>query len=224
MRILVVEDEIKLGNSLKKTLEGEKYAVELAYTGNEGYEKAAVENYDLIILDLNLPGMDGLSICQKLRTDDQVRTPILMLTARDTLDDKVSGLDVGADDYLVKPFAFEELLARIRSLLRRESVQMAAIIKVADLSFDPESHTVSRGGKVIDLSNKEYALVEYLMRHTGQVVGKQALLEHVWGEEVDPFSNVIDVYIGYVRNKIDKAFPRKKPLLTTLKGVGYRIG
>ncbi len=147
-----------------------------------------------------------------------------MLTARDTLEDKVSGLNVGADDYLVKPFAFEELLARIRSLLRRESAQVATIIKVADLSFNPESHSVSRGGIVIDLSYKEYALVEYLMRHSGQVVSKQTLLEHVWGEEVDPFSNVIDVYIGYVRNKIDKAFPRKKPLLTTLKGVGYRIG
>jgi DNA-binding response OmpR family regulator len=223
MRFLVVEDEIKLANSLKKILENERYIVDLAYDGEEGYERAGVEDYDLLILDLNLPGMDGLEICRRLR-DDKVKTPILMLTARDTLADKVKGLNLGADDYLIKPFAFEELLARIRSLLRRDSTQVQSLLTVDDLTLDPEGHTVKRGETNIDVSYKEYSLLEYLMRHSGQVVKKQDLLEHVWGGEVDPFSNVVDVYIGYVRNKIDKAFPDKKPLLRTLKGLGYRIG
>ena len=223
MRLLVVEDEIKLANSLKKTLESERYTVDVTYDGDDGYEQASVENYDLILLDLNLPGMNGLEICKKLRADE-VKTPILMLTALDTLGDKVKGLDVGADDYLIKPFAFEELLARIRSLLRRESTKVQTVLSVADLSLDPEGHTVNRGGVEIDLSYKEYGLLEYLMRHSGQVVKKQDLLEHVWGGRVDPFSNVVDVYIGYVRGKIDKAFPQKKPLLKTLKGLGYRVG
>lgn len=223
MRLLVVEDEFKLAQALKKGLEQERYTVELAYDGEAGYVSASVEGYDLIILDLNLPKMDGLEICTKLRADE-IKTPIIMLTARDALEDRVRGLDVGADDYLVKPFAFEELLARIRSLLRRESVSLTPTQKVNNLTLDPEAHIVKRGKKEIDLSAKEYALLEYLMRHAGQVVKKQDLLEHVWGSEVDPFSNVIDVYIGYVRNKIDKAFPKKKPLLKTIKGLGYKIG
>jgi DNA-binding response OmpR family regulator len=223
MRILVVEDEIKLAQTLKKVLATERYVVEIAFDGSEGYELASTENYDLLILDLNLPGMDGLEICQKLR-EEGTKTPILMLTARDTLEDRVKGLNLGADDYLVKPFAFEELLARIRSLLRRESNRDQTILTVDDLILDPQAHTIKRGNHNIDLSAKEYALLEYLMRHSGQVVMKQDLLEHVWGGEVDPFSNVIDVYIGYVRGKVDKAYPKKKPLLKTLKGLGYRIG
>ena len=223
MRLLVVEDEIKLANSLKTILAHERYTVDVAYDGDKGFEQASVEPYDVIVLDVNLPGMDGLTVCAKLRQDG-IKTPVLMLTARDTLQDKVKGLDVGADDYLVKPFAVEELLARIRAILRRESTQGEPILAVGDLTLDPEAHTVKRGQKNIDLSYKEYALLEYLMRHSGQVVPKQDLLEHVWGSEVDPFSNVIDVYIGYVRGKIDKAFPRKHPLLKTFKGLGYRIG
>lgn len=223
MRLLVIEDEFKLARALKKVLEQERYAVDLSYDGEAGYDLATGENYDLIILDLTLPKLDGLEVCQKIRAEN-ITTPIIMLTARDALEDRVKGLDVGADDYVVKPFAFAELLARIRSLLRRESVTASPLLRVDNLTLDPEAHTVMRGKKTLNLSAKEYALLEYLMRHAGQVVKKQDLLEHVWGGDVDPFSNVVDVYIGYVRNKVDKDFPKKKPLLKTIKGMGYKIG
>lgn len=223
MRILIVEDEPKLADSLQQMLTSEHYAVDVVHDGRQGFEQAEDEEYDAIILDINLPSMDGIEVCKALR-DDQVTTPILMLTARDTVKDRVAGLDVGADDYLVKPFEFEELLARVRAMLRRESVQVQEILTVDTLQLDPKAHTVSRHNKAIEVSAKEYALLEFLIRRANQVVSKSDVIDHVWGSEIDPFSNVVDVYIGYVRKKIDKAFPRQKPLLHTIKGLGYRLG
>ncbi len=223
MRILVIEDEQKLALSLKKALEAESYAVDVCFDGQEGYDTASVEDYDLIILDLGLPNMDGITLAKKLRLE-KVKIPLLMLTARDTMKDKIKGLDSGADDYIVKPFAFEELLARIRALLRRGSNQQSPILSVDTLTLDPAAHIVQRANKDVPLSTKEYALLEFLMRHASQIVSKTQLLEHVWDMETDPFSNVVDVYIGYLRNKIDKAFPKETPLIHTHKGLGYRIG
>lgn len=223
MRLLVVEDEIKLAGSLKKILEHENYLVDLAYDGEAGLNKIQVEEYDCLLLDINLPKLDGLTLCREIRKDG-IKTPVIMLTARDTTPDKVHGLDVGADDYLVKPFAVEELLARIRAHLRRDTQALEPELTVAQLSLNLKTKTVKRKGRNIDLSAKEYALLEYLMRHRGQLISKETLLTHVWGEEVDPFSNVVDVYIGYLRKKIDKAFPKQKQVLKTVKGMGYRIG
>ena len=223
MRILVVEDEEKLAKSLKKALEAESYAVDVALDGEEGYEMAGVEEYDLVILDLGLPSLDGVEVAKKLR-EEKVKTPILMLTARDTTENKIQGLDSGADDYLVKPFEFEELIARIRALLRRGPKNPDLILKVGTLTLDPTGHIVKRGNRELRLSAKEYALLEYLMRNSGQILSKSQLIEHVWDSELNPFSNVVDVYIGYLRNKIDKPFPKENPLVITIKGIGYRIG
>ncbi|SRR5258708_5769849 len=223
MRILLIEDERKLALSLKKALEAESYAVDVYFDGEEGYNTASVENYDIIILDIGLPTLDGLTISKKLR-EDKIKTPILMLTARDTLNDKITGLDSGADDYLVKPFNFEELLARIRALLRRGNAEPELVYTIESLTLDPQSHIVKRSGKAITLSAKEYGLLEFLIRHKQQIISKSQIMDHVWDMEVDPFSNVVDVYIGYLRNKIDKAFPKETPLLYTVKGIGYRIG
>jgi DNA-binding response OmpR family regulator len=167
--------------------------------------------------------MDGLTMCKLIRKDG-ITTPVIMLTARDSTGDKVKGLDVGADDYLIKPFAVEELLARIRAHLRRDTNAGQTELTASQLTVNPQTKMVKRKDKIIDLSAKEYSLLEYLMRHKGQLVSKETLLEHVWDEEVDPFSNVVDVYIGYLRKKIDKAFPKQKQLLKTIKGMGYRIG
>jgi two-component system, OmpR family, copper resistance phosphate regulon response regulator CusR len=223
MRILLVEDEVKLAGSLKKALEAMAYTVDVAFDGLEGYEAAGVEEYDLIMLDWNLPSLSGVDVCRKLR-EEGVAIPIIMLTARDALSDKITGLDQGADDYIIKPFALEELLARIRSLLRRQTTPSQVDLQIADLKLDPNSRLVTRDGKEIKLSAKEYAMVEYFLRNPNQIISKSSLLDHVWGNEVDPFSNVIDVYIGYLRRKIDKAFPKKPPLVHTIKGLGYRIG
>lgn len=222
MRILCVEDEKKLALNLKKALEAESYAVDICFDGQQGYEKAAVEDYDLILLDIGLPQMNGITISNKLR-EEEVTTPILMLTARDTTKDKIIGLDSGADDYLVKPFDFEELLARIRSLLRRKGGK-ETIYKVGSLTLDPSSHIVKRGEKEIELTAREYALVEYLIRNKNKIVSKSQIIEHVWDSEIDPFSNIVDVYIGYIRSKIDKKFPKEDPLVYTIKGLGYRLG
>lgn len=222
MRILIVEDEEKLASSLKKILESESYAVDTAPDGELGLDMALSEDYDLIILDLGLPKMDGVAVCRELRAEG-VDKPVLMLTARDSIKDKTGGLDTGADDYLVKPFVLEELLARIRSLLRRSGGTKEIILKSGSLIVDPVSKSVSRAGKEIRLTAKEFGLLEYLMRRKGQIIGKQQLLEHVWDMNADPFSNVVDVYIGYLRNKIDKEFPKEKPLITTFKGMGYKI-
>ncbi|MBI3486458.1 response regulator transcription factor [Candidatus Daviesbacteria bacterium] len=223
MRILLVEDEEKLANSIKKALEAESYAVDASFDGKEGYELAFGEEYDLIILDLGLPSMDGVEIAKALRAE-KVKTPILMLTAKDAISNKVEGLDAGADDYLIKPFDFEELLARIRSLLRRKTSDKELVFTVDNLSLDPSSHIVKRAGKELALSAKEYALLEFLMRNKGQILSKQQIIDHVWDIDLDPFSNVIDVYIGYLRVKVDKAFPKDKPLIKTIKGLGYKIG
>lgn len=223
MRILLIEDEKKLAQSLKKALETESYAVDICFDGESGYQQAATEEYDLIILDLGLPKMDGLTVAKKLR-GEKVTIPILMLTARDAVESKIKGLDVGADDYLVKPFKFEELLARIRAILRRSSPEPSLIYQVDNLTLDPRSHIVKRADQEISLSGKEYALLELLLRHKGQILSKQQIIDHVWDIDTDPFSNVVDVYIGYLRNKLDKAFPREAPLIYTVKGLGYRLG
>lgn len=218
MRILVVEDEEKIANFIKRGLKEEGYCVDAAYDGERGYFLASTEEYDLIILDLMLPKIDGISLCQKLRKEKNV-VPILMLTAKDTVKDKVKGLDSGADDYLTKPFAFEELLARARAILRKRGANADAKLKIADLELDLITHKVSRSGKAIELTAKEYALLEYFVRNPGAVITRTALSEHVWDINFDTFTNVIDVYINYLRNKIDRGF--KKKLIHTVRGRGY---
>jgi len=222
MRLLIVEDEENFAKSMKKILQTESYAVDIAATGDEGYEMAFDEEYDLIILDLGLPGMDGLKIIEELRKKKN-STPVIMLTARDTVDDKVKGLKLGADDYLVKPFEFEELLARIQALLRRPKISINDKLIVGNLVLDSQSKIVKRKGQIIDLTAKEFALLEYLMRHKGQVLTKQQLIDHVWDADLDIFSNTVDVYIGYLRTKIDKALPKEKSLIKTIRGMGYKI-
>lgn len=222
MRILVVEDEHQIANSIKKGLEQESFAVDVAYDGIEGYDLASIEDYDAIVLDLMLPGMDGMEICKKLRTD-KIHTPILILTAKGQLEDKVEGLNAGADDYLVKPFAFEELLARIRALGRRPKAANGTILTVADLSLNPLSFEVKRAGKEIRLSSKEFSLLEYLMRHPGQIFTKNQIIGHVWNYDADILPNTVEVYIGYLRNKIDRPFKNKPALIHTVRGFGYKI-
>ena len=218
MRILIVEDEKKVAGFIKKGLEEETYAVDVACDGEEGYHLADMNQYDLIILDLMLPKMDGLEVLTRLR-DKKVSTPILLLTAKDQVEDKVTGLNKGADDYLTKPFAFSELLARLRSLLRRGQVETQTELKVGDLSLDMVSHKVNRNGEEIELTGKEYSLLEYFMRNEGKVLTRTMIAEHVWDYNFDTFTNVIDVYINHLRNKIDKKYPTR--LLHTLRGVGY---
>ncbi|MBI3485541.1 response regulator transcription factor [Candidatus Daviesbacteria bacterium] len=223
MRILVVEDEHKIGSSIKKGLEQENLAVDLVFTGLEGFDLASSEDYDLIILDVLLPGMDGFEICKKLR-EQQIHTPILMLTAKGQIADKVEGLNSGADDYLTKPFAFEELMARVRALVRRPKKTIGSVLKIADLSLDTLSYLVKRGDKIIQLSAKEFALLEYLLRHPNQTLTKDQITSHVWSYDADILPNTVEVYIGYLRAKIDKAFPEKISLIQTIRGFGYRLG
>lgn len=222
MKVLVIEDEHKIANSIKKGLEQESYAVDVAYDGIEGFDLAASEPYDVILLDLLLPGMDGITLCKKLR-EGGVHTPVLMLTAKGQLEDKVTGLNSGADDYLVKPFAFSELLARIRALTRRQSSNKTTILTFDDLSLYTTTYEVKRAEKLINLSRKEFALLEYLMRHPGQILTKEKIIEGVWSYESDILPNTVEVYIGYLRNKIDRAFPGKKKLIHTIRGFGYKI-
>ena len=221
MRILVVEDEHKIANSIKKGLEQESFAVDVAYTGNEGYDLASSENYDLLILDVMLPEITGTEICKKLRAENN-HTPILMLTARGQVSDKVEGLNSGADDYLTKPFAFEELLARIKALSRRPKNSTGSTYTVSDLSLNTLTYEVKRGEKKINLSAKEFSLLEYLMRNANQVLSKEQIIEHVWDYDADVLPNTVEVFVGYLRGKIDKGF--SKPLLQTVRGFGYRIG
>ena len=218
MRLLVVEDERKLARFLKSGLEEEHYAVDMAHDGEEGWYLSQVNEYDLMVLDIMLPKIDGLALCRKIRSAQQL-TPIILLTARDAVDDRVNGLDQGADDYLVKPFVFAELLARIRALLRRQRDSIAVQLQVADLVLDPARHRVSRTGVSIELTAKEYALLEYLMRHSGQVVTRTQITEHVWDQQFDTDTNVIEVYISYLRQKIDQPYASK--LLHTVRGMGY---
>jgi heavy metal response regulator len=220
MTILVVEDEVKITRFIKKGLEMEHYTVEVAYDGETALELAEINNYDLVILDIMLPKMDGVEVCKKLR-EKKIETPIIMLTARNTVEDRIRGLDAGADDYLVKPFAFGELVARIRALLRREKTVSATKLQVGDLMLDPATHEVFRGTKEIQLSGKEYRLLDYMMRRPGHVCTRTMIGEHIWGYNFTDDSNVIDVYISYLRRKIDSGFPSK--LIHTVRDVGYKI-
>jgi heavy metal response regulator len=218
MRILVVEDEEKVASFIRKGLEEEHYAVDVALDGEEGLLLAEMNPYDLIVLDLMLPKVDGFRFLSRLRADS-VDTPVLVLTARDTVTDKVRGLDLGADDYLTKPFSFDELVARVRALLRRGKPQRAPVLRVADLTLDPAARRVTRSDKMIELTAKEYALLEYLVRHAGQVLTRTMIAEHVWDQTFDSYTNVIDVYVNYLRKKIDQGFEPK--LIHTVRGVGY---
>ena len=218
MRILVVEDEKKLAGFMKKGLEEEGYALDVAHDGREGLLMALDGVYDLVILDINLPKMDGLSVLQEFRRQ-KGQTPVLLLTVRAAIEDKVLGLDTGADDYLTKPFSFQELLARIRALMRRPAAAASPLLRVADLTLDPARRVVFRGSEKIDLSTKEFALLDYFMRHPGRVLTRTMIAEHVWDYDFDPMSNIIDVYVTYLRKKIDSG--REPKLLHTVRGVGY---
>ncbi len=220
MRILLVEDNRQLSRSLKLSLEEDGYAVDAAFDGEEGQDLAELAPYDAIILDILLPRKDGLSVCRELR-DRRVNTPILMLTARDTVEDRVKGLDSGADDYLVKPFALNELRARLRALLRREAPDKTSIIVVDDLTLDPVTHRVTRAGRPIELTAKEYALLEYFMRNADRLISREMAESHVWSYDYEGVSNVIDVYVRRLRRKIDDPFPAK--LIETVRGAGYRL-
>jgi two-component system, OmpR family, response regulator len=223
MRILVVEDEHRIAQAIKKGLEQERYAVDVAYTGTDGFDLASSESYDIIILDLMLPGMDGITICRQLRTHN-IHTPILMLTAKGQIQDKITGLDSGADDYLTKPFSFEELLARLRALTRRPETFKENTLSVGDLTLNPKSYVVTRDNQLISLSNKEFSLLEYLMRNANTILSKDEIIGHVWDYEADILPNTVEVNIRNLRNKIDQPFKNKKPLLQTVRGFGYKIG
>lgn len=220
MRILIIEDEGKIAAFLKRGLKEEGYAVDVAADGEQGYFLASTQDCDVIILDLMLPGLDGLNLCRKLRAEGN-EARILVLTARDKVRDKVQGLNAGADDYLTKPFAFEELLARVRALLRKREAGSPTKLQVADLTMDLLTHKVLRAGREIELTAREFALLEYLIRNVGTVVTRTMIAEHVWDVNFDTFTNVIDVYMSYLRNKIDRAFPDK--LIRTVRGRGYVI-
>ena len=217
MHILVVEDTIKVASFIQRGLEASQYQVDVEHDGEAGLNRLLLEDYDLVILDVMLPKMDGFSVVKTMRKQG-VKVPVLLLTARGALEDKVTGLDVGADDYLTKPFAFEELLARVRALLRRGAAA-PELLALADLRLDPAKREVTRANKRIDLTAKEFALLEYLLRRQGQVLSRSVIAQHVWGVDYDTFTNVIDVYVNYLRKKIDSEFAVK--LLHTVRGAGY---
>ena len=221
MRLLLIEDDRKAARLLTKGLQEEGFVVDVAPTGEDGEEKAAVNEYDLIVLDWVLPGKDGLAVCRALRAG-ATSTPILMLTARDSVADRVSGLSTGADDYLTKPFAFAELLARIRALLRRSRVAQPAVLRVADLTLDPATRRVTRGDGPVMLTPREYAILEALMRNAGEVVSRTRLTERVWDDASEVLDNLLDVHVSHLRNKIDHG--ASVPLIHTIRGVGYRLG
>ncbi|MEX0881533.1 MAG: response regulator transcription factor [Candidatus Saccharimonadales bacterium] len=224
MRLLVIEDEQKIANAIKRGLEQEKYAVDIEYDADSGLGAALNETYDAMIIDRLLPGsMEGLDIARELRKSN-IHTPILILTAKDQIADRVAGLDAGADDYLIKPFSFDELLARVRALLRRPAENKGTLLKASDLTLDTVSYEVKRAGKRIELSSKEFALLDYLMRNQGRVLSKDNIIAHVWDFDADILPNTVEVYIGYLRNKIDKPFKKSPPLIHTLRGFGYKIG
>ena len=223
MRILVVEDEHRIANSIKKGLEQERYAVDVAYTGSNGFDLASTEDYDGIILDVLLPEMNGIEICKELRKN-KIHVPILMLTAKGQTQDKVEGLDAGADDYMTKPFSFDELLARVRAITRRQGTILNTILSVEDLSLDNKQYLVKRGSQVIKLSSKEFSLLEYLISHKNTIVTKDQIISHVWDYDADILPNTVEVYMKNLRSKVDKPFMDKKPLIQTIRGFGYRIG
>ena len=218
MRILVVEDEKKLASFIKRGLKENNFAVDVAASGDDGLFMAENNPYDLIVLDIMLPGKDGIAVCRALRKKN-VSAPVMMLTARDEVEDKVSGLDAGADDYLTKPFAFSEFLARVRALTRRSSGGKTTKLKVDDLELDQITHHVVRAGRPVELTSTEYALLEYLMFHAGEVVTRTMISEHVWNDDFDSFSNVINVYINHLRKKVDDGFDKK--LIHSIRGTGY---
>jgi DNA-binding response OmpR family regulator len=221
MRVLVVEDEHKIARALKKALEQETYAVDVAYDGDEGYAMATTEPYDVAIIDRMLPGQhDGLSIIKAMR-EAKIHTPVLLLTALGSVNDRTTGLDSGADDYLVKPFALEELLARVRALLRRPAEQHATVLTAGDLSLNTVTFEVKRGDTPIQLTGKEFALLEFLMRNQNRPLPKSTIISHVWDYDADVLPNTVEVYIKYIRNKIDQPFD--KPLIHTIRGFGYKL-
>lgn len=223
MRVLVIEDEPKIANAVKRGLEQEKFAVDVELNGDSGLGAALSEPYDLMIIDRMLPGsVEGAGICRQIRSKN-IHTPILLLTAKDRIEDRVEGLDSGADDYLVKPFSFDELLARVRALLRRPHKSTGNVLSIDDLSLDTINYEVRRAGKRIELSSKEYALLEYLIRNAGRTLSKDSIISHVWDFDADVLPNTVEVYIGYLRNKIDKPFKGKR-LIHTQRGFGYRLG
>lgn len=223
MKVLLIEDEYRISTSIKKGLEQENFLVDQAFDGEKGFDLASSNTYDVIVLDLMIPKLDGASVCKNLRAE-QIYTPILILTARGELEDKVSALNQGADDYLVKPFAFAELLARVRALTRRPQIQESSVLKVEELELNNKTFEVKRFGKSIELSRKEFALLEYLIRHKNRILSKEQIIENVWDYEADILFNTVEVYIGYLRNKIDKPFKNKKPLIQTVRGFGYKLG
>jgi DNA-binding response OmpR family regulator len=222
MHILVVEDEQRLAVLLRRVLTEERHTVDLAYDGSSGLDLALSDTYDLIVLDWMLPGMDGISVCREVRAE-KVTTPILMLTARGAVEDRVTGLNTGADDYLTKPFAMEEFLARVNASLRRRDrgIDASTTLHIGDLSLDLVRHEVRRQGREIPLTAKEFALLEYMMRHPGQVLTRTQITDHVWRYDLEGLSNIVDTYIHYLRDKIDRGFG--KPLIRTIRGVGYKI-
>jgi DNA-binding response OmpR family regulator len=220
MRILLIEDNRQLNNSLRLSLVDDGYAVDVAFDGVEGEELAEITPYDIIILDIMLPKKNGLDVCKSLR-NQRINTPILMLTARDALEDRVAGLDSGADDYLVKPFALEELRARMRALLRRESSNRGSKLEIDSLTLDPATHFVQREGNPVELTSKEYALLEYMMRNPNRLITREMAESHVWSYDYDGASNVVDVYIRRLRRKIDDPYAPK--LIETVRGAGYRL-
>ena len=222
MAILIIEDEKKLVDILQIALKGERYSVEVAYDGETGLAKAMKNNYTLILLDIMLPKKDGFAICKELR-DHQIHTPIIMLTARGTIEDRVNGLDVGADDYLIKPFGFDELFARIRAVLRRRRTTDADITKVADVIMDKKKHEVTRAGKVILLTPKEYKLLDILLSNQGEAINRRKLIDYAWGPGFKESNNELNVHIRYLRTKIDgaKGKEKNKPLIYTVRGVGF---
>jgi DNA-binding response OmpR family regulator len=222
MRVLVVEDEHKIASAIKRGLEQETYAVDVAYDSDEGLSSALTDEYDVIVLDRMLPGLlDGVEIAKEVRANG-VRTPIIMLTAKDKIGDRVEGLNAGADDYLIKPFAFEELLARIRALLRRPQDSVGNVLQIDDLSLDTNSYEVKRAGRKIQLSQREYALLEYLMRNQNRILSKTNIISHVWDYDADILPNTLEVYIGYLRGKVERPF-RGPELIHTVRGFGYKL-
>jgi two-component system, OmpR family, response regulator len=222
MHILVVEDEKRLAYLLRRVLLEERHSVDLAHDGNTGLDLALSDTYDVVILDIMLPGIDGIEVCRQMRAE-RIMSPVLMLTARGSVEDRVTGLNVGADDYLVKPFAMEELLARVNALLRRRDQRFDENprLTVGDLTLDLVGHEASRGGRVIELTAKEFALLEYLMRNQGRVLTRTQIVDTVWRYDMEALSNVVDIYIHYLRDKVDQGF--SKPLIKTVRGVGYKI-
>ena len=221
MRVLIVEDEHKIARALAKALEQETYAVDIAYDGDEGHAMATTEPYDVAIIDRMLPGeYDGIGIVKAMRAA-KIHTPVLFLSALDTVAERTAGLDAGADDYLVKPFALEELLARVRALLRRPTEQQSDVLTAGDLTMDVVTYTVQRAGKPIQLTSKEFALLEYMLRNQNRPISKDVIISHVWDYDADVLPNTVEVYVKYLRSKIDAPF--KKPLLHTVRGFGYKL-